>query len=164
MLSRHEQTTERWIGAHQAIDNWLQARQLLLIEYFKLAGLPPYEREHNVLPETNELREFCGSLVDYVSAGHFEIYDQLISNAAELPQSTRDLANRLFPLIADTTEVALDFNDTFGDLAPKAPLPGFDAALSQLGEALELRMEFEDELMQTLEQHQLIKAPEPEVE
>ncbi len=164
MLRRHEQATERWTGAHQAIDNWLQARQLLLIEYFKLAGLPPYEKENNVLPETDELRDFCGLLMDYVSAGHFEIYDQLISNASELPKSARDLANRLFPLIADTTEVALDFNDAFGDLAPDAPLPGFDAALSKLGEALELRMEFEDQLMQTLEQYQLLKAPSPEVE
>ncbi|MDX1705336.1 sigma D regulator [Pseudidiomarina sp.] len=164
MLSRHEQATERWSGAHQVIDNWLQARQLLLIDYFKLAGLPPYESDHNVLPSTSELRDFCGLLVDYVSAGHFEVYDRLISSASELPKATHELTSRLFRLIAETTEVALDFNDSFGDLAPKAPLPGFDAALSQLGEALELRMEFEDELMQTLEQHQLLTAPSPAAE
>lgn len=159
MLRSHEQAQERWSGSHQAIDNWLHERQLLLIEYFKLAGLPPYERENNVLPECEELGEFCGLLMDYISAGHFEIYDQLISAVSTLPQSTRDLANRVFPLIAETTEIALDFNESYCDLSPKSPLPGFDAALSQLGEALELRMEFEDQLLQTLEQHQLLPAP-----
>ena len=42
MLSRNEQAKKRWGGAHKSIDIWLSERQDLLVNYFKLAALPPY--------------------------------------------------------------------------------------------------------------------------
>lgn len=156
MLRRNEQAKQRWGGAHAAVDTWLHERQAMLIEYFKLAGLPPYERDAHALPAAQDVSNFCGLLMDYVSAGHFEIYDQIISNSRSVPESTRELAEELFPLISDTTEIALDFNDKYGEVTPESELNGFDRDLSNLGEAIELRMEFEDKLLNTLEQHQLL--------
>ncbi|WP_411360964.1 sigma D regulator [Pseudidiomarina sp. YC-516-91] len=156
MLTRQEQAKQRWGGAHQAIDTWLHERQRLLIEYFKLAGLPPYDSDSSALPAHEDIRHFCGLLVDYVSAGHFEIYDQIIANSSHAPKETEELANELFPLISETTEVALAFHDQYGESVDEAHLNDFDRHLSGLGEALELRMEFEDRLLHTLEQHQLL--------
>lgn len=156
MLRRNEQAKQRWGGALAAVDTWLHERQALLIEYFKLAGLPPYEREAHALPAAQDISHFCGLLMDYISAGHFEVYDRIICNSQSAPESTRLLAEELFPLISDTTEIALDFNDNYGDVSSESEFNGFDRDLSNLGEALELRMEFEDRLLKTLEQHQLL--------
>lgn len=156
MLKRNEQAKQRWGGAHAAVDTWLQERQAMLIEYFKLAGLPPYEREAHALPAAADVTHFCELLMDYISAGHFEVFDTIIRNSQKAPESTRELADELFPLIGDTTEIALDFNDSYGDVTPESELNGFDRDLSNLGEALELRMEFEDRLLNTLEQHELL--------
>lgn len=156
MLKKQEQAKQRWGGAHAAIDTWLLERQSLLIDYFKLAGLPPYERDSQALPATTDIRNFCGLLMDYISAGHFEIYDRIISNCNDAPKATQELAEDVFPLISDTTVIALDFNDTFGELNDGEELNGFDHQLSALGEALELRMEFEDRLLHALEQHRLL--------
>ena len=156
MLRRNEQAKQRWGGAHTAVDTWLHERQAMLIEYFKLAGLAPYERDNHALPAAQDISHFCGLLMDYVSAGHFEIYDQIISNSQSAPESTRALAEEVFPLISDTTDIALDFHDKYGEVTPESELNGFDRDLSNLGEAIELRLEFEDRLLNTLEQHQLL--------
>mgnify|MGYP001947932658 FL=1 len=157
MLTRNELAKQRWAGAHAAIDVWLQARQELLVEYFMLAGLPPYARESQALPAASDITHFCGLLMDYVSAGHFEIYDKVIRNSQGAPaESLQHVEDDVFPHIAETTNAALDFNDTYGHITADTNLPKFDADLSVLGEALSLRMELEDQLLAMLEQHQLL--------
>lgn len=158
MLTRQKLAAQRYGGKHQAIDDWLDERQQLLVGYVQIAGLPPYERANNALPDVSDIRDFCNLLVDYVSAGHFEIYDHIIRNSQSAPETTRELANDLFPLISDTTEIALEFNDRFADLTADDNFTGFDQAVSELGEALELRMGFEDQLLATLADHQLLPA------
>ncbi|CAB0151758.1 Regulator of sigma D [Pseudidiomarina piscicola] len=156
MLTRQEQAKQRWGGAHQEIDAWLHERQEMLIEYFKLAGLPPYNKRQAALPSAEEIRNFCGLLVDYVSSGHFEIYDRIVRNSTSEPDQTEALASELFPLISETTEVALAFHDQYGNSVDETQLNEFDRRLSELAEVLELRMEFEDRLLQSLEQQQLL--------
>ncbi|WP_404400374.1 sigma D regulator [Idiomarina seosinensis] len=158
MLSKGEQAQTKWGGANDSIDQWLAERQDLLINYCKMAGLPPYEQERKELPDITAIREFCGQLVDYVSSGHFEIYGQLIKaardNGASL--SMDNLMEGLFPLISDTTDIALDFNDNYGEIESVERLEQFDRNLSALGEALELRMEFEDQLLNHLHEDKLL--------
>ncbi len=156
MLTRSEQAKQRWAGVDTTIDTWLLERQNLLIEYFKLAGLPPYERESQALPAKHDISNFCSLLMDYISAGHFEVYEQIIKNSRSAPESTQALAEQLFPLISETTDLALDFNDRYGQLEHDHELDNFDQALSGLGEVLEMRMKFEDQLLHTLEQHELL--------
>lgn len=158
MLSKGEQAQKKWGGANDSIDQWLAERQELLVNYFKLAALPPYETVRNGLPDITDIREFCGQLVDYVSSGHFEIYGQLIKAGKAQGVQFDDLMDDLFPLISDTTDIALDFNDHYGEIDNSNSLDKFDRDLSALGEALELRMEFEDQLLNHLHERELINS------
>lgn len=158
MLRRSEQAQERWTGNHQAIDRWLNERQELLVLYCKTAGLPPFDSDKQQLPALKDIREFCSLLMDYISAGHFEVYDQIIQASPDKAKEMAALADELYPLIAQTTDVALAFNDLYGDADEHADLGEFDERLSGLGETIELRMEFEDRLLATLDQHDLIGA------
>ncbi|RUO76591.1 sigma D regulator [Idiomarina tyrosinivorans] len=158
MLSRSEQAKKRWGGSHQAVDHWLSERAELLVKYCTLAGLPPYERSARQLPEVDEIRDFCGVLVDYVSTGHFEVYDQIVRESSRKGRELDELAEELFPLISDTTEIALDFNDRYGALENTDNCSQFDRDLSALGEAIELRLEFEDRLLGQLEENELLLA------
>lgn len=158
MLRRSEQAQERWKGNHQAVDRWLHERQELLVLYCKTAGLPPFDTDKQQLPAIRDIREFCSILMDYISAGHFEVYDQIIQASPDKAKQMSALAEELYPLIAETTDVALAFNDIYGEASDLTELDNFDTKLSALGEALELRMEFEDRLLATLDQHDLIGA------
>ena len=149
MLGQLEQAKQKWGGAHSVIDNWLHERQKLLVQYCELAGLPPYERNHDVLPDSKSIRNFCQRLVDYVSTGHFEIYDK-ISIQGGNDQRYLALTERLYPLINDTTEHALPFNDDFAEIDNDAQLSRFDQQLSALGQQLEDRFEYEDQLISSL--------------
>ncbi|TDP37550.1 regulator of sigma D [Idiomarina aquatica] len=157
MLRKGEHAKKKWGGANDSIDQWLTERQDLLVNYFKLAALPPYETVRNGLPDITDIREFCGQLVDYVSSGHFEIYGQLINAGKDHHVQLDDLMDDLFPLISDTTDIALDFNDTYGQVDNNSDLNKFDRDLSALGEAIELRMEFEDQLLNHLHENELLK-------
>ena len=160
MLSRNEAAKEQWAGLHQALDRWLDERQDLLVRYCKLAGLPPYNAKSGQLPAAADIREFCEILVDYVSAGHFELYDHILDEASAHNQSTLAFGKKIFPLISDTTEVALRFHDTYAEAIDTDTLPNFTKDISELGEALQNRLELEDQLIVLLEEHEVIGVSE----
>ncbi|MBC3766565.1 sigma D regulator [Neptunicella marina] len=142
MLTGVEQAKQKWGGAHNAIDNWLAERQLLLVMYCELAGLPPYDKAANALPDKERISEFCGLLMDYLSAGYFEVYEKLSEG--------EELADQLYPQIAESTDAALSFNDKYAELDSDANAQNFDVELSNLGQLLEERFEFEDKLINNL--------------
>ncbi|NVK25280.1 MAG: sigma D regulator [Gammaproteobacteria bacterium] len=150
MLSQLEQTQQKYGGANTAIDNWLAERQELLVRYCKLAGLPPFEKEAKALPETLPVNRFCQVLVDYLSAGHFEVYDNIVKQCEEHGKESAALANSIYPKISETTEVLVNFNDKYANLTADTDLSGFDTDLSVVGQILEERLELEDELIHTL--------------
>lgn len=152
MLSRNENARQRWGGHNQALDHWLEERQEMLIRYCQMAGLPPYDKGSKGLPSSTEIKGFCQVLVDYVSTGHFEIYEHLMQNADALSPKANQLIQQVFPLITVTTERVLNFNDKYAEIAEQQALPTFDQDLSTLGEALEVRMELEDRLLLSLEE------------
>ncbi|RUO24066.1 sigma D regulator [Aliidiomarina minuta] len=156
MLSRNEHAQKRWGGHHQALDHWLEERQELLILYCQMAGLPPYGRDSESLPTADQIKHFCEILVDYVSTGHFEIYSHLIENAKISDEKAYALSQQVYPLISVTTEQALNFNDNYAEINDDDALPKFDQDLSTLGEALEMRMELEDKLLNMLEEQQAL--------
>lgn len=145
MLVRQEQTEQKYGGSHSAIDTWLSERQTLLVKYCELAGLPPFESNKNSLPDYAVITEFCQILIDYLSAGHFEVYDEIVEQCSGTDSA--DLANRLYPQITETTQTLVDFNDKYSNLPANSEFVGFDNDLSELGSTLENRMELEDELI-----------------
>ena len=74
MLQQVEKSAAKWGGKSKAVDNWLLERQDLIKAYCNLAGL---NDQSESLPEANSITTFCEILVDYLSAGHFEVFDML---------------------------------------------------------------------------------------
>ncbi|MCG2580781.1 MAG: sigma D regulator [Marinobacter sp.] len=148
MLENCRNARERWGGVSELIDRWLKERQELLVQYCELSGESDFT-------QTEALREkfvrLCEVLVDYVSAGHFEIYEQLIQEAREFNDGGLELAAKLYPRIAQTTETALNFNDRLdGKTLSESDVQALFDQLSELGEILESRFEMEDYLIEHL--------------
>ncbi|MGF1804454.1 Rsd/AlgQ family anti-sigma factor, partial [Aliivibrio sifiae] len=75
MLTKLNQFQEQWGGNNDVIDHWLSTRQDLLVEYCKLAGLPPFDTSTFSLPPFFAIQSFTQHLIDYISEGHFKIYN-----------------------------------------------------------------------------------------
>ncbi|MGY3865627.1 Rsd/AlgQ family anti-sigma factor [Aeromonas bivalvium] len=150
MLTELEKTKRALTGKHKAIDDWLEARQALLVEYIRLAGLSPSRsKQQRCLPGCPELQQFCEQLVDYVSAGHFEIYHHVVNAFEQASGDSLELAKRIYPRIRSCTEFALEFNDKYSD-ASEEQLLSLDEDLNKLGPVLEDRFKYEDRLISAL--------------
>ncbi len=145
MLDNCESARERWGGVSDIIDRWLQERQELLVLFCKLSSRKPGEFDADA---EQDLRRCCQVLVDYVSAGHFEIYEQLVKEGREF-DDTEGLAKAKiqYKQIDSTTEQILDFNDKYQETDD---LNSLVQDLSNLGEALATRFEAEDIMISVL--------------
>ncbi|MBL1375953.1 sigma D regulator [Zobellella iuensis] len=143
MLRKMEQTKAQLAGKHHALDAFINARQNLLVEYIRLST-------NKTLPTQAELEEFCGQLIDYVSAGHFEIYDYVVTAYEAAQGNARLLAERIYPRIKQNTDEALNFHDKYTQ-ADEDTLLELDQELSHLGELLEERFELEDRLVSAID-------------
>jgi regulator of sigma D len=145
MLENCKTAKERWGGVNEIIDRWLEERQAMLVQYCALSGL---DQNLSDLQRGEKLRSFCQILVDYVSAGHFEVYDQLIKEGREFDDAEAlQEASKLYNTIDSTTERLLDFNDKYLETDDLSSLSN---DLSLLGEALEVRFSTEDRLISVL--------------
>ncbi|MFM2486679.1 sigma D regulator [Celerinatantimonas yamalensis] len=147
MLKRVAQAQQRWGGANQSIDNWLTARKNLLVEYCQLVG-QKQSKPLDGAEQIEAVQHFCHHLVDYVSTGHFGIFDQIIDDC----QDYQRVDGYISQLTASTDQV-LDFYDRFNNVAEVSELNHFIAVLSSLGESLEQRFSIEDKLLGELYQH-----------
>lgn len=77
MLNQLENLTERVGGSNKLVDRWLDVRKHLLVAYYNLVGIKPGKESYMRLNE-KALDDFCQSLVDYLSAGHFSIYERIL--------------------------------------------------------------------------------------
>ncbi|GMM73517.1 Rsd/AlgQ family anti-sigma factor [Alteromonas gracilis] len=140
MLQQLESVKSKWGGKSHVIDRWLMDRQALLVSYCELAGI---NNDSECLPDADEIANFCSALLDYLSAGHFEVFDILVENDTE----GLNLRDRLYPELSKTTDAALAFNDTFAQSVTLEQAADLDSALASLGETLEERFTLEDELI-----------------
>lgn len=146
MLDDCNDAKERWGGVSSLIDRWLEERRKMLVSFCELSGTKAAETGDQV--RGRRLRHLCEVLVDYVSAGHFEVYDQLMREGREFedkPALTE--AGQLFRTIDKTTQAVLDFNDKYLETDD---LETLDSDLSRLGETLETRFEAEDRMIEVL--------------
>ncbi len=140
----------RRAGSREMVRKLLSERTEMFVLYCRLAGLTPYQGKPVKTNDVHELlQEFCQVLVDYIAAGHFSIYERIISGN-ERRKEVADAANQIYPRIAESTEAALAFNDQY-DTDERFELSGaFHESLSNLGEQLALRIEMEDQLLKIL--------------
>jgi len=137
---------ERRRGSQDAIAKMVTERTEMLALYCRLAGLDPFSQKQHREPAQQLLQEFCQILVDYVAAGHFALYERIVAGK-ERRQELAALAAEVYPRIAKSTDMALDFNDKYDCEDHCTALDSLSADLSQLGEELAARIELEDRLL-----------------
>src|SRR5690606_18826662 len=147
MLEGCKNARERWGGVHKLIDNWLNARQELIVQYCNLLASKPLAADYAL---GQQVQDFCQSMMDYCSTGHFEIYEQLIREAKEFDDGGLELARQLVPKLDALTGRCVDFNDSYDERCGFEQLAQLPAALSAIGEVLEDRFELEDQLIARL--------------
>ena len=152
MLNKFKRTQEQWGGSSEVIDHWLETRQSLIVEYCKLAALQPCSTKSAVstLPTPDELQIFCQHVVDYISEGHFKIYDMVMDKWRSTGFEGTDEINQTYAQIVLTTEPLLNFTDRYADVPEDDDLETFDSDLSLIGEIIEARFEVEDQLIQLI--------------
>ncbi|MBY7668903.1 sigma D regulator [Vibrio anguillarum] len=152
MLKKLKRTQEQWGGYSDVIDHWLNTRQTLIVEYCKLAALQPCAAKTNVngLPSPEELQRFCQQLVDYISEGHFKIYDMVMDRWRATGFEATDEINQTYGKIIVTTEPLLNFTDKYAAVSDEDDLENFDNDLSLIGEIIEVRFGVEDSLIQLI--------------
>lgn len=130
-------------GIDLLVKEWLKHRQEVLVYYSQLSTLTENHEE--------SLEHFCEVLLDYIAAGHFKMFEKLAefyqsSTQAGLQVSPNDLPlnSNLLKKILITTDVVLEFNETY--TKPKS-LEKLSFDLSHLGETLANRMDWEDEFV-----------------
>lgn len=146
MLDKCQGAQQRWGGVSEIIDVWLASRQKLISHFVALPN-------KSVAQELDQsLNTFCDLMMDYLSSGHFEVYEQLLREGDEFNDGSVAKAQSLFPMIQSTTEFALDFNDKFSAMTEPSVQQVFDFAkqLSELGQTLESRFSLEDEMIELL--------------
>ncbi|MBV2131826.1 sigma D regulator [Pseudomonas sp. MAP12] len=151
MLENCRNAQERWGGVHLLLDRWIQQRHQVVSLYQALHAQPK--------ASGTPLENFCATLVDYVSAGHFEIYEQLLGEAREFgDEQALALARQVWPQIEENTQAALDFNDRCdnGDCRDSV---GLARELQRLGSLLHERFELEDCLIEVLHNAHSQSAP-----
>ncbi|EIW8640366.1 MULTISPECIES: sigma D regulator [Klebsiella] len=153
MLNQLENLTERVGGSNELVDRWLQVRKHLLVAYYNLVGLKPGKESFMRLNE-KALDDFCQSLVDYLSSGHFSIYERIIG---EMEGDTPLLAaTRLYPQLEANTQQMMDYYDTCLENAiDHDNYLEIQQALSDIGESLEARFALEDKLIALAVAHNL---------
>lgn len=145
MLENCRSAQERWGGVSDIIDRWLRERQQMLVIY---CGLSEISDDPDNEKRGNQVKELCQIMVDYVSAGHFEVYDQLMKEGREFDdEEGLKQGGELIKSIDKTTEFVLDFNDKYQETDD---LETISQDLSHLGEVLVSRFDAEDQMIEVL--------------
>ena len=134
---------QRWSGVDKLVERWLSERQALIVQFCALSGV--HELSGSNASRTR-LQKFCQLLLDYVSAGHFEVFYELVREAEAFADGSIEIAKALIPNLNASTQDALDFNDKYAE-ATQAPIASLARDLSRLGEILAERFDGEDKLI-----------------
>jgi len=151
MLEKAVSAAERWSGVDRVVTLLLKERQELLVLYCNSCGVQPVVGKDTGKNESGrcpgKLKKLCDILVDYVSAGHFEVYEQLLREADAFQEDGVGVLARYYPVIERSTEIALSFSDKYAESTDYREL---SRDLSRLGETLEARFEAEDLLIESM--------------
>lgn len=150
MSEAQDERAKHWNSLEKILDRWLHERQELIILLCAVDGLREFTPQDT--PISIKVQAFCQVLVDYVSAGHFDVYDRLIKEAEYFgDEDAEQILNRCYPIIQRSTDLAIQFNDTYETFQDqKLFRDALSKDMSQLAEMLEERFEIEDELIELL--------------
>ncbi|MBA5206303.1 sigma D regulator [Pectobacterium aroidearum] len=147
MLNQLQSLTEYVGGNNALIDQWLQARKQLLVAYYHLVGIKPNKEALSLLDE-EALDNFCQNLVDYLSTGHFHLYEKMLHEAATHSEQLLALSTQLdFALQSNTQQIMAFYDNHLATAIDHDNCLEFQQALSSVGEALEERFTLEDNMI-----------------
>jgi len=131
----------------QIVNELLSERQQVWSLYCSVAGMEPFTPNKSI---EQLVQEFCQVLVDYISLGHFGIYQRIL-DGGERRKQILEAAEKYYPGIAAATEAVLAFNDKYQKITPSLILNGLSDDLSEVGEKLATRIELEDHLISRIQ-------------
>lgn len=147
------QTQERRRDPQEIVDAVVEQRKKTFEAYCVLGGVAtPAQATEGLKADITPLalKDFLNLMVDYTATGQFTLYQRIIEGK-ERRGAVREIADKIYPSIGETTDALVEFNDKY---------EGYDGAsddqqalredLSRLGEVLAIRGELEDEILQAM--------------
>jgi regulator of sigma D len=140
---------ERRAASMAKLKTLVTSRTETLALFSELASKRPFRSD----PMVHEvLQEFCEALVDYTASAHFQLY-RYFEEGRERRQAVLQVAEELYPRIAETTERIIEFNDKYDADSPGESFDSLADDLSRLGEILADRINLEDRVIAALGQN-----------
>jgi regulator of sigma D len=153
MATHPHAALRQWQRIELLVQQWLGERQQLLRMLFSLRTLTSSDRQRNPLPQ--RVQQFCQLLVDYISAGYFEVYRELAREAHYSQHENPALIASILRRLEESTDAALAFNDDFDDVEHIVSLQGkLPQRLNELLVKLEERFALEDQLIVSIHQRE----------
>jgi len=135
---------ERRLQTHKLARELFVKREHVWALREQLVSLQPYRPEQLLEPL---VRHFCQELIDYISLEHFGIFHHLI-NGYENRGPVVAMTEEIFQQMVETTDTMLDFNDKIEATPTESLCLALPDELLILGDALALRVELEDSLIE----------------
>jgi regulator of sigma D len=135
--------------SRKLIEDMLQERQQMLVLLWELSKLDFATVDQTV---RDTLEDFQEIVVDYIAAAHFGLY-QRIAEGQERRQPTVELARDIYPSIARSTDLAVEFTERYDAADDACIRRNLAADLSALAEAITGRIELEDQLILSMLGH-----------
>ena len=134
MPNRKPTAQQQFSAVEDLLTAWLKERREVLARYTEIVVAT------DIGPDPADLaarqRLFCAVLVDYISAGHFEVFKGLLDEAEAFGDNSAALARDLIPRIGDTTEVILAYDEKYSQATQQTG--SLERDLSALGEVCTL--------------------------
>ena len=146
MSTSNAPVVERRTSSHQMIKKFVDERTRMLSLYSDLAALHPYK---DVTSVNELLTSFCEALIDYTADAHFRLY-RYIDDQRERRGNVLAIASQSYPIILDTTQDILDFNDKYDSAEDEIFADVLENDLSIIGERLADRIAVEDRVIEAL--------------
>lgn len=152
MTRLHRPTLTQWHKIEALVRVWLEQRQRVIVLLCTLQGLEGLDHNHPRSTPTR-VQEFCQLLMDYISAGYFEVYRELVREARQLQGGPPLLVAHVLERLQASTLEALAFNQDY-DTSGHSPamLELLPQRLARLTEVLEDRFSLEDRLILSMHQ------------
>lgn len=143
MPKHSSEPKQQFEAVEELLTGWLKERRAVLGKYTEIVVTLDSVEDDALLNQRQEV--LCELLVDYVSAGHFEVFHELINEAESFNDGSCALAEKVMPAIGDTTEFILAYEEKYSVALGRPETLQRD--LSALGELLESRFTLEDQLI-----------------
>lgn len=158
MVNNSSDPKQQFEAVEELLTRWLKERRAVLGKYTEIVVMLDSLPDDDSVATRQQV--FCDLLVDYVSAGHFEVFHKLLNEAESFGDGSGALAEKIMPAIGDTTEFILAYEEKYS--ATNGHQNKLKRDLAALGELLESRFTMEDQLIAGLHsQHRRLVEQAP---